>query len=111
MVQKGSVKMDYSKKQSELDVMKWYDSEVKNYDTCGEYNYCANCNKSEAYPCAYAYEKYTNLAKAIKSSTKSTTTKLKTTTKSTAAKKTTTAKKTATSKTTTKSTTKKTSKA
>ena len=50
--------MDYSKKQTELDIQKWIDSETKCYDTCGEYNYCCNCNKSEAYPCACAYEKF-----------------------------------------------------
>lgn len=95
--------MNYSKKQSELDVMKWYDSEVKNYDTCGEYNYCANCNKSEAYPCAYAYERFTNLAKSIKSTTKNATTKklkTSTTTKKSTAKKATTTRKTTTKKTT-----------
>lgn len=110
--------MDYSKKQSELDIVKWIDSETKNYDTCGEYNYCANCNKNEAYPCAYAYELYTSLAKAIKNSAKSTTSrKLKTTTttnkKSTTSKKTsitskksTTAKKATTTRRTTKNTVK-----
>ena len=105
--------MDYSKKQSELDIAKWIDSETKNYDTCGEYSYCTNCNKSEAYPCAYAYELYTSLSKAIKNSTKSTTAKkLKTTSKkstttkktSTTSKKSTTAKKTTTTKKATKNT-------
>ena len=71
--------MNYTKKQSELDVKKWIDSEIKNYDTCGEYSYCANCNKNEAYPCAYAYERYTALVKTIKNST-SGTKKLKTST-------------------------------
>ena len=104
--------MNYSKKQSELDIVKWIDSETKNYDTCGEYSYCANCNKTEAYPCAYAYERYTALSKAIKNSTKTTASKtLKTTT--TTSKKPTTAKKTCASKKTTKTsktTTKKTTK-
>ena len=56
--------MDYSKRQEELDLIKWVDSEMKNYDTCGEYNYCANCNKENAYPCAYAYEAFYNAYKA-----------------------------------------------
>ena len=93
----------------ELDLIKWIDSEVKNYDTCGEYNYCANCNKEKAYPCAYAYETFYNAYKASNSLTKTTKKTIKTTTtkKAATAKKTTTAKKTATAKkTTTKRTTK-----
>ena len=85
--------MNYSKKQSELDIVKWIDSETKNYDTCGEYSYCANCNKNEAYPCAYAYERFTSLSKAIKNSTKTANNKKLTTStnkKTTASKKTTT---------------------
>ena len=104
--------MDYSKKQEELDLIKWADSEVKNYDTCGEYEYCSNCNKNEAYPCAYAYEKYFNAYNASISLTKNTakTTKtIKTTTKKSACKTTTsktTTKKPVAKKTTTKKTTK-----
>lgn len=101
--------MDYSKKQTELDVKKWVDSEIKNYDTCGEYSYCCNCNKSDSYPCAYAYEKYSNAIKASKAlitdTSKSKTSKtLKTSTasKKPATKKTTsTCKKTSTTKKTT----------
>ena len=96
--------MDYSKKQKELDVIKWVDSEFKNYDTCGEYCYCCNCNKSEAYPCAYAFEKYNAINKAKTTiSTAKTTKTLKTSTKKSACK--TTTKKPTTSKTTTKKTT------
>lgn len=103
--------MDYSKKQTQLDVKKWVDSEVKGYDTCGSYNYCSNCNKDAAYPCAYAYDKYTTIAKLAKeanttSTSKKTCAKKSTTAKSstaTVAKKTTTsaAKKTTARKTTT----------
>ena len=91
--------MDYSKKQQQLDVKKWVDSEIKGYDTCGEYKYCSCCNKDAAYPCAYAYDKYSTIAKLAKES--STTTKSTTTKKSTSAKSTSTAKKTTTSKKTT----------
>ena len=103
--------MDYSKRQEELDLIKWVDSETKNYDTCGEYEYCNNCNKNEAYPCAYAYERYFNAYKtASKLTTKTTTPKtIKTTTKKTTTRKSTkantsktTAKKTTTRKTTVK---------
>ena len=94
--------MDYSKKQKQLDVKKWVDSELKGYDTCGEYKYCTSCSKTEAYPCAYAYEIYNEILKLSKAS-KTTTTKKATTTKTSTAKKT-TAKKTTTSKKTTKAT-------
>ena len=101
--------MDFSKKQQQLDTKKWVDSELKGTDTCGEYKYCAYCNKDEAFPCAYAYEKFSaisKLAKEAKTTTKKTTAS-KTTAKTTT-KKTTTAKKPSTStakKTTTRKTT------
>ena len=84
--------MDYSKKQSQLDVKKWIDSEIKGYDTCGTYNYCSSCNKDEAYPCACAYEKYSAITKLAKASTKTATATKKSTKTSTTAKKTTTTK-------------------
>lgn len=84
--------MDYSKKQQQLDVKKWVDSEIKNYDTCGEYKYCSCCNKDAAYPCAYAYDKYTTITKLAKEAKETTTTATK--------KRTSTAKKTTTKKTT-----------
>lgn len=119
--------MSYSKKQEELDLIKWVDSETKGYDTCGEYSYCSNCNKNEAYPCAYAYEKYYNEYKAAYAAKKSltknnnkiaktlkTTTTKKTTRNTkvaTTKKTTTTTKKPTTTKTTAKRTTKTTAKA
>ena len=93
--------MDYSKKQRELDVKKWVDSEIKNYDTCGEYCYCKNCNKNEAYPCACAYENYTNANKLSKTTSTTKTSKSKTLKTSTTSKKTSTSKKTTTKKSTT----------
>ena len=98
--------MDYSKKQTQLDVKKWVDSEIKGYDTCGSYNYCSSCNKDAAYPCAYAYDKFSTIAKLAKESSSSTTSAKKTTAKkstSTSTKtSTSTAKKTTTRKTTSK---------
>ena len=85
--------MDYSKKQKQLDVKKWVDSEIKGSDTCGSYNYCSSCNKDAAYPCAYAYDKYTTIAKLAKEAKSTTTTKKSTTTKSTSTAKKTTSKK------------------
>lgn len=90
--------MDYSKKQNELDIQKWIDSESKCHDTCGEYSYCKSCNKENSFPCAYAYETFHGESKAAK-----TTTRKKATTTVTKAKKTTTT----TAKTTTRKTTKK----
>jgi hypothetical protein len=65
--------MDYSRKQKQLDSKKWVDSEIKGYDTCGEYEYCSNCNKSEKHPCAHAYETYSAIAKLAKTTTTKTT--------------------------------------
>lgn len=94
--------MDYSKKQTELDVQKWNDSQNKCHDTCGEYNYCKNCNKTSSYPCAYAYEIfYAEYQPAKTTSKKTTTSRAKKSTSTITAKKTTT-KKTTTRKTTSK---------
>ena len=105
--------MDYSKKQSQLDVKKWVDSEIKGYDTCGSYDYCSSCNKSEAYPCACAYEKYsaiTKLAKTTTTKTSSTGTAKKSTKTSTGTTKKSTSTKSTTSKSTSSSTRKRTTK-
>ncbi len=45
--------------QEKLDVQKWIDSEEKGRDTCGEYDYCTFCDKTEDTPCAKAYNKAT----------------------------------------------------
>lgn len=97
--------MDYSKKQQQLDVKKWVDSEIKGYDTCGSYNYCSSCNKDAAYPCAYAYDKFTTIAKLAKEASGTTTSKKSTTTKRSCSTTGSTTKKTTTRKTTSKKTT------
>ena len=51
-----------AEKQHELDVMKWNDSVERGHDSCGSYDFCADCNKSVDYPCAFAFEKH-NAAK------------------------------------------------
>ena len=96
--------MDYSKKQSQLDVKKWVDSEIKGYDTCGSYDYCSSCNKSEAYPCACAYEKYSAITKLTKTTTTKTSSTGTATKKSTKTSTGTTKKSTSTKSTTSKST-------
>ena len=97
--------MEYSRKQKQLDVKKWVDSEIKGYDACGSYDYCANCNKDIKHPCAHAYETYSAIANLTKT-TKTTAAKKTTTTtkKATASKSTTTAKKTTCKRTTKKTT-------
>ena len=50
--------MDYSKKQNELDIQKWIDSEKTGHDTCGTYKFCSKCDKSLENPCAVAKAKY-----------------------------------------------------
>ena len=43
--------------QREFDVIKWVDSEQAGRDTCGEYAFCAFCDKKKETPCAKAYNK------------------------------------------------------
>ena len=52
--------MSTLEKQNEFDKKKWEDSLAAGHDTCGEYDYCAKCNKSHEYPCAKAYDEYTS---------------------------------------------------
>ena len=49
-----------TKKQQEMDIKKWNDSQKAGYDTCGTYDYCVQCDKDAQYPCARAY--YTHKA-------------------------------------------------
>lgn len=45
-----------SEKQAEMDVDKWLKSEQAGHDMCGEFSFCAKCNKEDENPCAKAYE-------------------------------------------------------
>lgn len=47
--------MNREELQQQLDVQKWLDSEQSGRDMCGEYDYCAYCDKSVTDPCACAY--------------------------------------------------------
>ena len=47
-----------AEKQRELDIMKWNDSVQRGQDCCGSYEFCADCDKSQDYPCAFAFEKH-----------------------------------------------------
>lgn len=55
-----------AEKQHELDIMKWNDSVERGHDSCGSYDFCADCDKSMDYPCAYAFEKHTAKKPAAK---------------------------------------------
>lgn len=54
--------MSLEKKQAELDSVKWADSEKQGRDTCGDYAYCAKCDKTADFPCAKAYEAHSAAA-------------------------------------------------
>ncbi len=43
--------------QRDIDLEKWLDSEAAGRDTCGEYEFCAFCDKSVKNPCGTAYKK------------------------------------------------------
>lgn len=49
--------MDKISLQAKLDEQKWNDSVRNHRDMCGAYDFCAQCDKSLAFPCATAYEK------------------------------------------------------
>lgn len=54
--------------QEKMDVSKWLDSEQAHRDLCGNYEYCAFCNKAEEFPCANAYVRMTEKENAEKES-------------------------------------------
>ncbi len=50
--------MAITKKQSELDIIKWEKSVELGYDACGSFDYCAKCDKALENPCEKAYAKF-----------------------------------------------------
>lgn len=58
--------MALTKKQKELDEMKWFKSEEVGHDACGTFDFCAACDKSLENPCDHAYHKTYGLSKAKK---------------------------------------------
>ena len=78
--------MEVSKKQRELDEIKWQKSIEMGADACGTFDYCAHCDKNLNNPCEQAFDKMNVPAK--KTVAKKATTKAATTKKTTAAKKT-----------------------
>lgn len=49
--------MALTKKQKELDLIKWNKSMELGKDACGSFDYCAHCDKSLENPCDRAYKK------------------------------------------------------
>ncbi|HIV64008.1 MAG TPA: hypothetical protein H9693_04545 [Firmicutes bacterium] len=58
--------MALTKKQAELDVSKWLKSEEAGHDLCGEFDFCAKCDKELENPCAKALDAYKKAAKEAK---------------------------------------------
>lgn len=50
--------MEECELQAILDREKWMESEREMRDVCGEFPYCAQCDKTDAYPCAAAYRRH-----------------------------------------------------
>lgn len=57
--------MAVSKKQQELDLLKWKKSEEIGADACGTFDYCAKCDKEKENPCEKAYNAF-NKKPAVK---------------------------------------------
>lgn len=55
--------MAITKKQMELDKVKWLKSEEMGKDACGSFDYCVACDKNIENPCAKAYSKFNKPAK------------------------------------------------
>ena len=55
--------MKLTKKQMELDVLKWKKSEELGADACGSFDYCAFCDKTLENPCDKAFKKMAAAAK------------------------------------------------
>lgn len=58
--------MAITKKQKELDELKWLKSEEMGQDACGTFDYCAACDKTLENPCDKAYRKTHTRPKAKK---------------------------------------------
>ena len=50
--------MAISKKQEELDEIKWYIGQELGCDPCGTFAYCGKCKKDEENPCEKALKRY-----------------------------------------------------
>ena len=50
--------MKLTKRQMELDKIKWEISESMGVDACGSFEFCSCCNKALENPCDKAYKKF-----------------------------------------------------
>ena len=60
--EKRKIKMAITKKQKELDELKWIKSEELGKDACGTFDFCAECDKSLENPCDKAFKKFNKKA-------------------------------------------------
>ena len=64
--------MALTKKQKELDIVKWEKSIAMGADACGTFDYCKNCDKNLENPCDKAYKKTNKPATAKQATAKKT---------------------------------------
>ena len=62
--------MAVSKKQQELDLLKWKKSEEIGTDACGTFDYCVKCDKTKENPCDKAYTAFNKKPAAKKPAVK-----------------------------------------
>ena len=58
--------MRLTKKQMEIDKMKWEKSEELGRDACGTFDFCEKCDKTLNNPCDKAYKAFNDTKKAVK---------------------------------------------
>ena len=54
--------MKLTKKQQEIDVMKWEKSQKIGADACGSFDFCACCDKEKENPCDKAFSAFSKKA-------------------------------------------------
>ncbi|MBQ6727827.1 MAG: hypothetical protein IJR66_01830 [Clostridia bacterium] len=57
--------MKLTKKQQEIDVMKWEKSQKMGADACGSFDFCACCDKDKENPCDNAFTAFNKKAKPV----------------------------------------------
>ena len=67
--------MAVTKKQKELDEIKWKKSEEQGFDACGSFDYCVKCDKTLENPCEKALKAFTAKPKKTACTKKSACTK------------------------------------
>lgn len=62
--------MAITKRQQELDLIKWNKSVEMGSDACGSFDYCAKCDKSKENPCDKAYVAFNKKPATAKKTTR-----------------------------------------